>query len=68
MAVSDDKIALGYVQAFLCHGGGHKQVDIATTKLVQDFPLLRLIKAEVAMTTSGGSGMLAPNKGTHATS
>lgn len=44
MAVPDDKIALAYVQAFLRHGGGHKQVNVASTKLVEDFPLLRLIE------------------------
>lgn len=54
MAISDDKIALGYVETFLCHGGGHKQVDVAITKLVQDFPLLCLMKAKVAMTNRRG--------------
>lgn len=65
MAVSDDKIALGYVQAFLCHRGGHQQVDVAVAEFVQDFPLLRLMRAKVEMTTRLGRVGTADSDSAH---
>lgn len=50
MAISDDKIAFGYVQPFLCHCGSNQQVDVTVVaEFVQHFPLLCLFQLGICV-------------------